>query len=529
MEALKVMQPQKATALNPAFAKARIAFENLLGELASPEVRSWDHRALEVAIEAGGREVMRSLYQDSLDLRGPGAVDGPVEGADGVIRTHVRPGTRPLVSIFGPVVAKRLGYGARGAGSLFPADGELNLPLDKYSFGLRERLGEEAAKTSFEDAIDAVRKATGVELPKRQAEELVRQAATDFDSFYSGRAATCPVDRSQTSGILVMSADGKGIVMRTEDLREATRKAAEGRTNKLSKRLSRGEKRNAKRMTTVAAVYTIEPQIRTTEDVIKELRPVQAVEPKKRKPQPEQKRVWASVATEPEDVIREAFEEAIRRDPGRTKTWMAVVDGNKTQLMLFRKYAREYGVNLTIVLDFIHVSEYLWKSATAFHKEGTPEAQAWVTSRLAHILDGHSSNVAAGIRRSATLQKLSESQRKAVDSCANYLLNNAEYLHYDAYLKAGLPIASGVIEGACRHLVKDRMDVTGARWSLDGAEAVLRLRSLRSSGDLEEYWSYHAAKELERNHTARYADGVPPTRRPPPFESASRARLQVVR
>ena len=134
-----------------------------------------------------------------------------------------------------------------------------------------------------------------------------------------------------------------------------------------------------------------------------------------------------------------------------------------------------------------------------------------MTERLVRLLHGHSSHVAAGIRRSATLRKLSSEQRIPVDKCADYLLKYAEFLRYDQYLMAGLPIATGVIEGACRHLIKDRMDLTGARWSLGGAEAVLRLRSLRSSGDFEEYWRFHIERELERNHSVRYAGPIPLT------------------
>ena len=115
--------------------------------------------------------------------------------------------------------------------------------------------------------------------------------------------------------------------------------------------------------------------------------------------------------------------------------------------------------------------------------------------------------VAAGMRRSATRRELSAAERKPVDDCARYLLNHKAYLRYHEYLEAGLPIATGVVEGACRHLVKDRMDVTGARWSLAGAEAVLRLRALRASGDFEEYWRFHEQQEYQRNHADRYADG----------------------
>ena len=128
------------------------------------------------------------------------------------------------------------------------------------------------------------------------------------------------------------------------------------------------------------------------------------------------------------------------------------------------------------------------------------------------ILEGKAKQVAAAMLRSATCQGIEN--RDGVEVCAGYLHNNAEYLRYDEYLARGLPIASGVIEGACRHLVKDRMDVTGARWSLKGAEAVLRLRSIHASHDWEEFWTFHERSDYERNHRLQYA-------RPQRLEQAS--------
>jgi len=166
------------------------------------------------------------------------------------------------------------------------------------------------------------------------------------------------------------------------------------------------------------------------------------------------------------------------------------------------------------VLDFIHVLQYLWAASTAFHSETATEREEWVLSRLREILRGKAVDVAAGMRRSAPLRDLAEQDRAPVDKCANYLLDYKAYLHYDEYLRDGLPIASGVIEGACRHLVKDRLDITGAHWSLRGAEAILQLRALNSSGDLAEYWAFHEAHEYERNHAQRYRGDVPLPNRP---------------
>jgi hypothetical protein len=162
-------------------------------------------------------------------------------------------------------------------------------------------------------------------------------------------------------------------------------------------------------------------------------------------------------------------------------------------------------VTVSTVVDFVHVFEYLWKAAWTLHPEGDPAAEAWVQAKGLEVLRGNASLVAAAIRRSATRRDLSASQRKGADSCADYLLNKRQHLDYPRALDAGWPIATGVIEGACRHLVKDRMDITGARWGLQGAEAILQLRALQTNGDFEEYWRFHVLREKRRIHQSRYA------------------------
>lgn len=150
--------------------------------------------------------------------------------------------------------------------------------------------------------------------------------------------------------------------------------------------------------------------------------------------------------------------------------------------------------------------EYLWKAAYCFYADGSPEAEAWVKERILRILEGKSSDVAAGMRRSATLRRLSEKARKPVDTSANYLLKNREMLKYDEYLKQGLPIATGAIEGACRYLIKDRMDITGARWGLERAEAILKLRSIKQSDDFKDYWKFYKNQSHTRVHSSQYQD-----------------------
>jgi len=495
------------------FAASREKFEQLVEHLSSEKVRKMKHSDLERELEAQGRELLRSLYQEYLDSRAPGEATGTVRDAEGAERTRKRSQDRDLETVFGTVTVSRTGYGAEGSTSLHPLDAEMNLPVERYSHELRRRAAEEASKNSFDETVCTLARYTGARIGKRQVEELVSRAAQDFDGFYEARKRSGAAGDG-TGSLVVLTSDGKGVVMRRQDLREATRKAAEKRRHKLRKRLTKGEKRNAKRMATVASVYTIEPFVRKPEEIARSLAPVHEVK-SERRPRPEDKRVWASLKKPPETVLDEAFREATARDPGHDKTWVAVVDGNKTQLRILEDLSGKYGVELVIVLDIIHVIEYLWKAGLAFHPEGSCEWEEWVHQRLLRILRGGASHTAAGMRRSATLRQLTPEERESVDVCAGYLLQYKRYLAYDEYLAAGLPIASGVIEGACRHLIKDRMDLTGARWSLGGAEAVLQLRALRSSHDFDEYWSFHEASEHERNHVAHYADGqVPHTKEP---------------
>jgi hypothetical protein len=497
VSALPAVQPDP-------FAAARAHFGALETFLGSKAACRLTHSELERELEQRGRELLRQLVQAHLELRGPGDAVGPVVGADGVPREEARRHTRRLETVFGEVQVDRVGYGAAGVASLHPLDAELNLPPERYSLEVRRRVAAEAAQDSFDAAVQTLRAATGAQVGKRQVEELVGRAAEDFAAFYEARGDYRPAEA--TGPILVISADGKGVVMRREDLREATRKEAARTRHKLRHRLTRGEKRHAKRMATVAAVYTIAPYVRTPEAVLGGLAPQHGREPPDR-PRPERKRVWASLEQEPDAVLREAFREARRRDPDGQKRWVALVDGNETQLKILKRLFRREGHRPWIVLDFLHVAERVWKAGRDFHAEDSPALEAWVTARLLGILRGRASHVAAGMRRSATRQGLPPEARAGVDGCANYLLKYAPYLRYDRYLREGLPIGTGVIEGACRHLVKDRMDRTGARWSLAGAEAVLRLRALRSSGDFEAYWRFHEQQEYRRNHTTQYADG----------------------
>ena len=487
------------------FEASRALFEAVVGELAGPDRTRASHAELEELLTMRSRELMRQLFQDHLDLRAQREQRlCDVTDAEHVARGSVETGhARALTTVFGEVIVSRLAYRRRGHVNLYPADGLLNLPGEKHSHGLRRLAAVEAARGSFDEVTESIERATGVRLGKRQVEELAGRAAADFDDFYAQRRSPAGAGRD----VLVLSADGKGIVMRPEALRPATAKAAAGTTPKLTTRLSRGEKRNRKRMAEVGAVYDAEPVVRVPADIL-----ARGTDDADQAEAPVAANKWltASVADDAAVVIGRLFDEAHRRDPGHERTWIALLDGNNHQIDRIQAEATRRGVDVTILCDFIHVLEYLWKAAWSFHDEGDPAAEEWVHDKAIAVLHGKATHVAAGIRRAATHRGLDPPARAGADACAAYLTNKASYLDYPTALHNGWPIATGVIEGACRHLVKDRMDITGARWGLTGAEAVLKLRTLRSNGDFNEYMRYHVAQERRRVHETRYRNGTIP-------------------
>jgi hypothetical protein len=483
-------------------AQARAHYEETERWLASQEAAALTHAELEDQPGGRGRELQRLLFQAQLDLRAlrEQRRDG-VTGADGIVRTRVEKAhARPLATVFGQVTVTRMAYRAAEAPNVHPADGELNLPEEKQSHGLRRLAAVESARGSHQDAAAAISRATGAGVGKRQVEELARRAATDVEAFCAGRRPGPSAD----DVVLCLQCDGKGVVMLPGALRPATAKAAAESRNKLATRLSPGEKSGRKRMAELAAVYDCQPQPRTPADVIA---PPGRQKPA-RPPRPKATGKWltASVTSDIAGVIAAGFDEAGRRDPHHRRTWVALADGNNAQIDAIEAEAARRGVSLTILCDFVHVIEYCRKAAWSFFEPGDPDAETWVAGKATKILQGNAAQVAAGIRRRATTYGYNGKEREGADTCAAYLTAKKDYPDYATALEKGWPIATGVIEGACRYIVADRLGITGARWGLEGAEAILNLRALIASGDFDRYWRYHLRKEHERVHHARYRE-----------------------
>lgn len=469
------------------------AFGDLRTWILGGEAASSSLHEVEIETSARVREVARLLLQEHVESRGIGDVGDAIEIDDGEgmgdLLTHRRVRERKYLSLFGPIRIGRQTFGRRGRSGIAPLDEELSLPSRLYSYPLQRRLTTGVARGPFAEAVDALEQTTGTGVSSANVYDVVIDAAKDFDAFYAERSCPAPDDDST---ILVATIDGKGVPMRPAKGEAATDRP----------RGSKGPRPNGKREARVAAVYLIAPNVRTPADILGEIgekKGPRAVGPER--PRPQDKRVWASLEKSKDDMFAELAEEMLKRDPQRKRTRVCITDGDPA---LQNRALAVLGAEGVLVLDIFHVTEYLWEAGRAFHGEGTVETREWVDYYLEKILYGEASEAARGMRQSATKRRMRGAKRRAVDKAARYILRNQAFMKYDEYLAAGIPIRSGVAEGTCRHLVKDRMERTGMRWTMRCAEAVLKMRAIEICGDTEAYWDFHIGREQARLHTTTW-------------------------
>jgi len=493
------------------FSHARFAFRQLETWLTSDEANLASEAQVEAQLDQRGREVLRLLLEAHLRQRGSGEV-GPalrvfspplptnapddnfaVEPVGGVQHSEKRRHDRTLHTILGEITVERTAYVAAGKASIHPLDEQLQLPERSFSYPLQERLVHHAVQGPFAEAVANVKLTTGVAVSKRSAEQIVQEAAVDFQAFYQQHQVTDP---KQSGPIVVTGIDGKGVPMIKPE--QTLRKARRGK----------GDKKHKKRMATVATVRTQQVRVRTPEEVVESLFRTTPKEKKARirkKPAlpSEHKRVWANLLQSKDEVIAEVVQEVQRVDPAGIKTHVALCDGERALQQRILPALQAVAPAVLLILDLLHVVEKLWQAAHCFYREGSEEATAWARKQTLRVLQGEVSQVIKGMRQSATKRSVTGNKRQTLEKIAKYLRRNRRYMKYDEYLRQGLPIASGCVEGACKNLIKDRLERSGMRWSLLGAEAMIQMRSVYLSGDLDDYWDFH----LEQDHYRLYPPG----------------------
>jgi hypothetical protein len=342
-------------------------------------------------------------------------------------------------------------------------------------------------QNSYESSRQSVEQILGLGQSVRGLEQMNASMASDVSSF---RASQPKPPACQEGKITVVTADCKGVPMRRDE--------AEGPPAKHGRR-KKGEKANKKRMACVGAAYTIDPFKRTAADVVNE---VMRDARKADRPQPQHKQVRAELTRRIDDVEVNGKERIFSwlqnqvkiRNPRNRKPVVCVMDGERGLWSLLNLHLP----SAVCVLDIFHVMERLWQAAYCFHPEGSDEANAFVTDRLERILEGGIGRVSGGLRQMGTKHKLKRSKQHKLDEVIGYFHRNRRHMNYDEYLSAGYPIGSGVAEGACRHLVKDRMELTGMRWCVDGAQTMLDLRAVFINGDWEQFQAHRVKPEQRK-------------------------------
>ncbi len=458
------------------FIKARKEFEAMV---------AW----IDQADEAGLRidQVERDLFGRLLALGfalleayvakcGCGDAGETVEKEGRTLRRSAGPHRHRYVSIFGELMLQRFVYAVRPKQKIehAPLDEQLGLPKGECSYVLEDWLQKLCVKDSFDEGVQTLYDWLGVKLNVRVAESINRRMAQHAESYRESQSSPAVKEEGE---IIVLAGDGKGVPMR---------RPLEERIGH-SKRRGKGEKKNKKQMAYVGAVYTIDRYPRTADDVVDE---VQREQRAADRPQPKHKRVWVEMTQQREDALANGKTrlfarlgiEVESREIDQDQPIVCLMDGERALWTAMRQWLPERTVG---ILDLYHVMEYLWKAAHCFHAEKSQAAEEFVTVRLRMLLEGKVGYLVGGLRRK--LASLGGVKRKRLLRVIGYLENNRAHMRYDEYLAAGYPIGSGVIEGACRHVVKDRMEQSGMRWTVDGAQAMLYLRSIYLNGDWQEF------------------------------------------
>jgi hypothetical protein len=392
---------------------------------------------------------------------------------------------RPYVSAFGPTLFWRDVYAERETQrqEVVPLDAKLGMPEGNTSYLLQKWSGTKCVKESYQESRATLLEILGFAPSVNCLEDLVARAAEHAEVYFDQQEAVDPTTEEE---ILVATSDCKGVPMRHVDA--PRRKQDNDVPRPKRKRLKKGEKNGQKRMACVGGVYSVAPFRRTADDVLRE---VLRKEKQEQRPKPQNKRLRAVLTRQVDGqelnakdvVFNWLAKEVQQRDPQECRTVVAIMDGEtKLRDLQELKVGRAIGI-----LDIWHVTEYLWKLAYCFHSEGSDKAEAFVETYLRKLLEGKVRRAIGGIRQMVTKGGLSKPKCEKAEQCLNYFADRCEYMKYDEYLAAGYPIGSGVVEGACRHLVKDRMEQTGMRWRIAGAQAVLSLRAIYVNDDWEAF------------------------------------------
>jgi hypothetical protein len=410
----------------------------------------------------------------------------PVYESDGTRLNYQGLHATTYFSVFGKVRFRRHYFYAPGYGGVCPLDAALSLPARRYSDLLRDWAEYCITDESYDESSRVLKHILNLSISKLALETGVQEDAVDVEAFYEQKA-TPPAECE--GSILVVQADGKGVPMvRTEPANQAPRRG-------------KGQKRTKKKEAVVTAIYTIAPYDRSPQEVVQALlrdlteeqEAEQTASARPQRPAPVDKEVRATLYGK-DLAFERLLERVAQREGHHIQQRVALTDGAEPLQDRFRASLPQFA----LILDIIHASGYLWDAANALMGETHPDRTTWVGEQLLEILSGRTTAVIQTLESLAQDASLSTAQRATLNTTIGYYQRNLPYMHYDQYLAQGWPIGTGVVEGACGHLVKDRMQRSGMHWTQPGAQAVLDLRSVRVNDDWDQFQHFHRRRQHQR-------------------------------
>jgi hypothetical protein len=429
--------------------------------------------------------VGRAALEEFVSVKGSGYAGKEITDGQGNRCPYVRDRSCTYRSIFGAIHIQRAYYHAVGSPGIFPLGAELNLPDRGYSYVVQEFSSRLAITMSYEDAQEIMNAFFPVKMPIRSLENIVADLRGEADRFYEKQT---PPDSDPQAVVTVATVDKKGVVIRKPGTGEPDPESVSVNPDKPGK----------KKMATVISTYVTRRHLRTPDDIISE---VSDVTESDSKPKPRDKLTWGSLTEGPEKTVARLRTSVDKRLP-KGNELVCLLDGERSLWALV--YA--YFPSAFFVLDIFHVLEHLGKAALCFHGEGSPQARQFVTERLRMLLHGKAGRMIGGLKQMVTKCELSDSARHSLSKVIGYLERNRKHMRYEICLAQGYPIGSGVIEGACRNLINDRLELTGMSWTIQGAESVMRLRAVHINKDWDAFWTQRRKEERQRLYGIPDAD-----------------------
>jgi hypothetical protein len=454
----------------------RIDFERLLALVTGPQAHTATIDQMERSLF---RQVLRlgfKLLQLFVLTRVTAESHAPLTSRDGSVLPYHAQKPKGYFSIFGKLTVERAYFYAPGQGGQCPLDEALSLPERCYSDLLLESAELLGVEGAYRKGLEMLARLLGLNLSELALETAVAEHSPMVKAYYAQQA---PFPTTEEGPILVAQADGKGVPMVRRE------------TADVKARRGKGDKKTRKKEAIATAVYTIAPYDRTPQDVVNAL--FKKGDPPPGRPAPRHKQVFASLQGK-EPAIKRLAAWAARREGAHIRARVALTDGAEP----LQQHVLAQLAGFTLVLDIIHVDEHLWKAGTAIYGETDPHRTAWVEAQLRDILSSRSDQVIQRLEdKAATLQSSSQAAQ-ALRGVANYLRRNQPYMDYAEYLRRGWPIGTGVVEGTCRHLIKDRMELSGMRWTIAGAGALLALRAVNENGDWDDFHEFRRIQRHQR-------------------------------